>query len=161
MQLLVSDANILIDLEEGGLLTVFFELPYELTVPDILFYEELEEQHDHLLGMGLAVRELNSETMVYAFSLTQKASGPSRNDCFAIALAKQENCPLLSGDKALRKLADKELINTKGTIWVVSRLIEERLITVVDARSSYEKMKAAGRRLPWDIAERELTKLEP
>ena len=160
MQLLVSDANILIDLEEGGLLTAFFDLPYEFTVPDILFYEELEEQHAHLLEMGLAVRELNSETMSYAFTLTQKASGPSRNDCFAIALAKQENCPLLSGDKALRKLADKELIATKGTIWVVDKMVEENLITIEGARLSYEKMKSAGRRLPWDIAERNLTELE-
>ncbi|PWQ93101.1 PIN domain-containing protein [Leucothrix arctica] len=160
MQLLVSDANILIDLEEGGLLTAFFDLPYEFTVPDILFYEELEEQHVHLLEMGLAVRELNSETMSYAFTLTQKASGPSRNDCFAIALAKQEQCPLLSGDKALRKLAKKELVATNGSIWVVSRLIEEQLITVAEARVSYEKMKAAGRRLPWKIAEEELAKIE-
>lgn len=158
MQLLVSDANILIDLEEGGLLTAFFDLPYEFTVPDILFYEELEEQHAHLLGMGLAVRELNSETMVYAFSLTQQARGPSRNDCFAIALAKQENCPLLSGDKALRKLADKEFIKTKGTIWVVTRLIEEQLITASEAKDSYAKMKATGRRLPWKLAEEALTK---
>lgn len=158
MQLLVSDANILIDLEEGGLLTAFFDLPYEFTVPDILFFEELEEQHAHLLDMGLAVRELNAETMIYALSLTQKARGPSRIDCFAIALAKQENCPLLSGDKALRKLADKELINTKGTIWVVTRLIEEQLITVSQAKDSYEKMKASGRRLPWKLAEEALTK---
>ena len=159
MQLLVSDANILIDLEEGDLLTAFFDLPYEFSVPDILFYEELEEQHAHLLEMGLAVRELTSETMHYAFELTQKASGPSRNDCFAIALAKQEHCPLLSGDKALRKLADKELINTKGTIWIVTRLIEEQLITVTDAKDAYDKMKAAGRRLPWQVAEEELRKL--
>jgi hypothetical protein len=37
MQLLISDANILIDLEEGGLLEVFFRLPYQFSVPDILF----------------------------------------------------------------------------------------------------------------------------
>lgn len=160
MQLLVSDANILIDLEEGGLLTAFFDLPYEFTVPDILFSEELEEQHSHLLDMGLVIRELSADTMMYAFALTQKARGPSRMDCFAIALAKQESCPLLSGDKALRKLADKELIKTMGTIWVVTRLVEESLITKEHARSSYEKMKMAGRRLPWDIAEKELTKLQ-
>lgn len=103
MQLLVSDANILIDLEEGGILATFFELPYEFTVPDILFVEELEEQHAYLIDMGLVVRELSGDTMRYVFSLIQKARGPSRHDCFAIALAKQENCPLLSGDKDLRR----------------------------------------------------------
>ena len=159
MQLLVSDANILIDLEEGGLLTAFFDLPFEFTVPDILFFEELEEQHAHLLDIGLVVRELSVNTMSYAFSLTQKARGPSRMDCFALALAKEESCPLLSGDKALRKLANKELIQTMGTIWIVGRLVEEKLISKDEARSAYKKMKAAGSRLPWDTAEEELSKL--
>lgn len=156
MLLLVSDANILIDLEEGGLLTAFFSLPYEFTVPDILFYEELEEQHSHLIDLGLVIRELSSDTMSYVFSLIQKAKGPSRNDCFAIALAKQENCTLLSGDKDLRKLAKKENIQTNGTIWVVNRLVEEKLITVDEARKAYAQMKATGRRLPWAIAEKSL-----
>lgn len=160
MQLLVSDANILIDLEEGDLLATFFELPYEFTIPDILFFEELEEQHTHLIDMGLTTRELSGETMSYVFTLIEKAHGPSRNDCFAIALAKQENCPLLSGDKDLRKLAEDEFITTRGTIWVVNQMVENQLISVEQARASYALMKAAGRRLPWKIAESHLVELE-
>lgn len=38
MQLLISDANILIDLEEGELLNELFQLPYQFKVPDILFF---------------------------------------------------------------------------------------------------------------------------
>lgn len=60
MQLLISDANILIDLEEGDLFDVLFQLPYRFCVPDILFAEELEAQHSHLVEMGLALRELDS-----------------------------------------------------------------------------------------------------
>lgn len=44
MQLLISDANILIDLEEGEILDIFFQLPYQFSVPDILFFEELEDR---------------------------------------------------------------------------------------------------------------------
>ena len=43
MQLLISDANILIDMEEGELLPQMFQLPYNFSIPDILFYEELEQ----------------------------------------------------------------------------------------------------------------------
>ncbi|WP_223811888.1 PIN domain-containing protein [Pseudomonas oryziphila] len=53
MQLLISDANILIDLEEGELLAQLFTLPYQFTVPDILYFDELEAQHAHLLRLGL------------------------------------------------------------------------------------------------------------
>jgi len=52
MQLLISDANILIDLEEGEILNSLFSLPYQFTVPDILYFDELEMQHAHLLDRG-------------------------------------------------------------------------------------------------------------
>jgi hypothetical protein len=55
LQLLVSDTNIFIDLEEGNLLNEFFALPYEIAVPDILYYEELDTSHSHLVNCGLQV----------------------------------------------------------------------------------------------------------
>lgn len=51
--MLISDANILIDLEEGQLLELFFHLPYQFKVPDILF-EELKADHGHLTEPGNA-----------------------------------------------------------------------------------------------------------
>ena len=39
MLLLISDANVLIDIENGGLTGAMFSLPYQFAVPDILFYE--------------------------------------------------------------------------------------------------------------------------
>lgn len=59
MRLLVSDANILIDMEEGQLLTVVFKLPFELIIPDLLFSDELEELHPHWLGLGLKLGVLS------------------------------------------------------------------------------------------------------
>lgn len=130
MQLLISDANILIDLEEGELLNELFQLPYQFKVPDILFFEELEDQHAHLLERRLVLGELNSSAMLYSLELTARVRGPSRNDCFALALAKQESCPLLSGDQALRKAAEQEAVVVRGTIWLVEQLIHHRIITV-------------------------------
>ncbi|HBM64123.1 TPA: PIN domain-containing protein [Pseudomonas putida] len=160
MQLLISDANILIDLEEGELLDELFQLPYEFSVPDILFSEELESQHAHLLERGLILSELNSGSMLYALDLTARVSGPSRNDCFALALAKQENCPLLSGDQALRKAAEKEAVVVMGTIWLVEQLVQHQIISVPRAEAAYARMRANARRLPWDIALRRLNALD-
>lgn len=53
MLLLISDANILMDVEMGDLVAPMFSLGYQFAVPDVLYYEELEEQHAHLLDMGL------------------------------------------------------------------------------------------------------------
>ena len=42
MRLLISDANILIDMEVGGLTAAMFRLDgYRFAVPDVLFAEEL------------------------------------------------------------------------------------------------------------------------
>ena len=107
-QLLISDANILIDLEDGELITQLFSLPYQFSVPDMLFYDELEQQHSYLLDIGLQVGELSPPSMQKAEMLCQQYTQPSRYDCFALVLAKQEQCPLLTGDKNLRKAAEKE-----------------------------------------------------
>ncbi len=50
MLLLISDANILIDIEDGNLTSVIFRLPYEIAVPDILFELELRERHSSSFG---------------------------------------------------------------------------------------------------------------
>ncbi|MDP4527426.1 DUF3368 domain-containing protein [Alkalimonas delamerensis] len=156
MYLLISDANILIDLEEGQLLEVFFNLPYQFKVPDVLFHEELSEQHGFLIDLGLSLGELSPESMMYSFELRQKYTGPSMNDCFALALARQEQCPLLTGDIALRKAAEKEAILVQGTLWVVEQLVTHGMITVVEAQAAYDKMAKAGRRLPWALAKQRL-----
>ena len=160
MQLLISDANILIDLEEGQLIERMFELPYQFAIPDILFIEELEDEHQHLLGFGLQLRELDGEAMMHAMALIPRYGKASRNDCFALALAARENCPLLTGDRALRIAAETELVTVHGTIWLVGALVRLQVIHAEEARRSYSLMRSNGRRLPWDIAEAALRELE-
>jgi len=156
---LLSDANILIDLEEGGLIEEAFRLPFQFSVPDMLFEEEMDQQHGYLIDLGLELRELSSESMFRGMGFIQQYTNPSRNDCFALALAKQENCPLLTGDKALRHAAEAEAVTVRGTLWIVEQLIRQELISTDQARSAYERMKQAGRRLPWQLAETKL--IEP
>lgn len=156
MRLLISDANILIDMEEGQLIEQMFRLPWTFSVPDILFVEELQAQHAYLMEKGLQVGELTPDSMLYAFQLSQRSHGPSRNDCFALALARQELCPLLTGDKALRVLADGEQVEVKGTIWLVEQLMTEKIITRQEAREAYARMRENARRLPWGLVEKSL-----
>ena len=160
MLLLISDANILMDVEVGELLAPMFSLGYQFAVPNILYYEELEEQHAHLLDMGLQVRVLSDKTVerVQALSLTYKK--PGRNDLFALALAEVEKCPLLTGDAALRTAAETEKIEVKGTVWLISEMVRQNRITITVARAALHRMRVNGRRLPWDVAEKMLDEFE-
>ncbi|MBU6995887.1 DUF3368 domain-containing protein [Ferrovum myxofaciens] len=160
MLLLISDANILIDIEIGGLVAPMFSLDYQFAVPDILFYEELEERHSHLLEIGLEAKALDEAMVAHVAELVALYPRPSRNDLFALVLAANEDCPLLTGDKDLRAAAENENIETRGTLWLVQEMMRTGKITVQVARGAYQRMRAHGRRLPWNLAELGLREIE-
>lgn len=70
MLLLISDANILMDVEVGDLVAPMFSLGYQFAVPDVLYFDELEEQHAHLLDMGL-------QTMTSAWHVSRRSARPT------------------------------------------------------------------------------------
>ena len=160
MLLLISDTNILIDIEDGYLTPVVFRLSYEIAVPDILFESELRERHSHLLEAGLKVKSLTPESVKKTESLTAQYPRPSMMDHSALALAIQEQCPLLTGDKDLRIAAKKENIKVYGTIWIVEQLLHQKLILPQKAKVSFDIMKAKGSRLPWMDADKLINKWE-
>lgn len=126
----------------------------------MLFVDELEEQHSYLLEHGLQLGELSPDSMAEVEQLVLRYNQPSRYDCMALVLAKQQQCPLLTGDMALRKAAIKEQVEVKGTLWVIGELIEKQIITWQAAKIAYEKMEAEGRRLPWDKVKAQLQEFE-
>ncbi|HIC84955.1 MAG TPA: DUF3368 domain-containing protein [Desulfobacterales bacterium] len=159
MQLYISDANIFIDLDVCGLLSKMFDLPYDFAVPDILYMEELEVQHSDLPGYGLQIKRLESQSIIYAMELREQYIGPSDNDFFAFVLAKQEACPLITGDAQLRKVATAEGVELKGTIWIVEQFIREGFLDCNAAQEAFAIMKSKERRLPWEKAEQMIMSL--
>lgn len=154
MLLLISDANVLIDIEVGELTAPMFSLDYQFAVPDILFEEEMRAQHPHLVSMGLQTLSLSEADLRRVQRLSQSHPRPSRNDLFALALAFANRCPLLTGDAALRKAAESEQVEVRGSIWLMAEMVGQGRITQTVAKAALQKMRAEGRRLPWDEAER-------
>ena len=157
-RLLISDANIIIDMNTGGLLRLMFRLDATFAVPDTLFEEELRAHHPELPRLGLRLLELREETVVYAERLVEKyrGLGASINDLLALALAWQEKCPLLTGDSRLRTAGQTEGVDLHGSVWLIDQRLQAGTITVRQAAAGYEKMRNAGRRLPWDEIEKQL-----
>lgn len=160
MLLLISDANILMDIEVGDLVASMFSLGYLFAVPDVLYFDELEEQHAHLLDMGLQTMTLSAKSVARVEALSQTYARPGRNDLFALALAEDRQCPLLTGDAALRQAAETEQVEVKGTVWLIAEMVREQRITIAVARAALHKMRVNGRRLPWELAEQMLAELE-
>ena len=161
-RLLISDANIIIDMKAGDLLRMMFRFDATFAVPDLLFEEELRADDPDLPRLGLKLLELHEETVAYAEGLTAKYRrlGASINDLLALALARQEKCPLLTGDLRLRTAAQDEGVEMHGTLWLIEQMVKARTITVRQAEGAYTKMREAGRRLPWDEVDQQLRVLK-
>jgi predicted nucleic acid-binding protein len=158
-KLLISDANIFIDMEVGGLTKQMFRLKeYEFAVPDVLYETELKDNHSGLPKLGLRRIELQPPAIEETVALGTKYPKPGRIDLMALALAKQEQCPLLTGDHRLREAGIAEGVAVFGTLWLVGEMLRAKIITQKDARSAYAEMKESGRRLPWNEIERQLEK---
>ena len=160
MQLLISDANIFIDFEDGGLLEELFDLGVTIAVPDVLFEDELRDQHEALLEHGLRLMSLKAAAVERTIELASRYRRPSRLDLAALALAEQEGCPLVTGDRRLREAADHEGVEVHGTLWVAELLCTEGIVSVAQLRVAYARMRGAGRRLPWQVVEEQLQRLE-
>ena len=151
-QMLISDANIFIDLDCCALTELMFTLPYRFCTPDVLFEQELRKQHADLLQMGLQKLSLTEQSMIYVVQLSGQYRKTSLYDLMALSLARQESCPLLTGDKALRDAAQKEAVLIKGTVWVLEQLVVHQKIDKNQAITALDTMKSQGRRLPFDHA---------
>lgn len=156
MLLIISDASVLIDIECGELTSAMFSLPWQFAVPDVLFAEELESRHGHLLQLGLISRTMSSDLVAEAYKLRQQYVRTSVNDLLALTLAKHENSQLLTGDRALRLVATELSVEVHGTLWLVEQMIRQNKITIGVAREGFQLMREFGSRLPWGEIERML-----
>lgn len=156
--LLISDANVLIDVVAGDIIEETFALHHTLGVPDVLFHYELQTRHSDLPARGLRVMELAPPAVLETLRLLERhaPTGVSNQDCMALALAKQEQCTLLTGDAALRQVALLEGVEVRGTVWLVQEMFDNGLINTGKARNAYDAMRTDGSRLPWGEVDRQL-----
>jgi predicted nucleic acid-binding protein len=155
-RLLISDANILIDMEVAGLVDLVFALPYEYMTPDTLFEEELRDSHEVLIQKGLKLESLSTEQVEKVERLGKTYKGVSNHDVTAMVLAQDKETPLLTGDRRLRQVCTEERIDVRGTLWLMDQLLSAELITVEGAARAYELMEEDGSRLPWDEVEKQI-----
>ncbi len=160
MLLIISDASVLIDIEHSKLTSAMFSLPYQFAVPDILYMEELAKRHGTLLQSGLINKRMNGELIAEAYNLRQQYSKLSVNDLLALTLAKSEKSQLLTGDRALRDVANIFNIKVHGTIWLVEQMLEYKKISLEVARLALQRMRDSGSRLPWKEFEKFLDQYE-
>ena len=117
----------MIHLEKAALLNAVLKLPYTFVMPDALFEDEwlglAESDKKMLCDNGLEVRKLPGAAVTRAAAHFNRHKRLTLNDCFALALAQDiDDSILLTGDSALRTVAERNEIEVHGVLWVTDEL---------------------------------------
>lgn len=152
----VVDANVLIDLRSGGIVTEFFRLPLRASVPDVILAEMLDGRQVDFLEQGLIEHEFSGKQVKEVHQLRSVQRNISVNDMFAFVLARDTRATLLTGDGNLRRFARQQMVNVHGMLWVLDELVRLNVIIKPAAAIALEKMLRDGARLPREECESRL-----
>jgi predicted nucleic acid-binding protein len=125
-----------------------FRLPLELIAPDVVIEELHTPDGKDLVDLGLQVRELSGQQVLMVLDLAERYARPSRQDLFALVLAKEIKAVLLTGDGSLREAAERERVQVHGTIWLLDQMVEHEIIDKQERAASLKHMIESGSRLP-------------
>lgn len=156
MVVCVHDANILIDLAKSGLLDAYARLGWKTHVPDMVL-REVREEIGIWLERGLfQIESFQAEELEkIVLLLTSHSRRISLPDASALHLARRLAVPLLTGDGALRKAAERDGLECHGLLWILDHLHQagtppRTLLDGLDAAL------ASGARLPMEECARRI-----
>lgn len=153
MRIAIQDANILIDLELAGLFDSYFELRIETHTSDFIVQELRQGGHEaalsHIRADRIRMHEFTEPQLSKIVALYEEVqSGPDLADCSVLYLARELDATLLTNEKPLRKAAGKRCIEVHGTLWILDRLVETKLLAPAEAAACIKRLLAANRYLP-------------
>jgi len=153
MKIAVQDANILMDMMEGGFSDLWFDLGIETNTTDQIISEiqqpEQKSQVEALVSSGkLGVSSLDGQEMEELIALRMQNEDLSIQDCSVLKLAESANAMLLTGDKDLRRFAKNRHIEVYGTLWILDMLVDKNLLAPQMAAQKLQKLLSSKRRLP-------------
>ena len=146
--MLVTDANIWIDLENGGVLEVVFMLSYQWATPDAVVDEELGPLGAGVCARGVTALVADEELQAQWEELRLAHRLPSDADLYGLVHARHLGARLVTGDRDLRHAAESEGVQVSGILWLLDELVTSKLCTGPDAGRALRAMLDANARLP-------------
>ncbi len=151
LPLLVTDTNIWIDLDNGGLLSEAAQLSYQFCVPGLAIIDELlQPGWPAIESLGVTALELEVEEIQALPALRLKYRSLSLIDLAAYLLAKRQRAMLLTGDSHLRKLGLESGLTVHGILWLLDELLACQTIDYLRAANALQSILDGGARLPED-----------
>ncbi len=153
MDIIINDANILIDLTHLNLVEEFVQLDLNLKTTDFVFAELNADQqaifNQYIEDGKLEVIITEDEGVLNSIAeILNKTTGLSFEDCSVWYYAEKLKGILLSGDGKLRRQATASGISVKGILFVFDQLLLADLITLETAIEKIEMLYLKNTRLP-------------
>ncbi len=159
MNIVVCDANIVIDLLQVDLFDTFLKLRWDMHVPpDVV--DEVQEENSDLLIQAIKSRDIlvpvfTSEELFRIQDYKARYQPLSIQDCSCLLLAKKLSAVLLTGEKKLKMIATTSHgIQVHGVLWIFEHLVGKRLITPHMAHTGLSQLLTLNSRLPKPECER-------
>jgi predicted nucleic acid-binding protein len=156
MKVVIHDACALIDLLKGSLVELWIKCGIEIHTTQLALLE-VEDDPAHLRNSGaLRIRELSDADLGELLSFQKSFKALSLQDCSVLRLAQELDAPLLTGDKDLRAVAERNGMRVHGMLWVLDMMLEQGVLTTIDAARSLRLLLGEGSRFPRSECERRL-----
>ena len=156
MDIVVKDANIIIDLLNTGLAQHCWQLDLEFHTT-LHVFREIRDDTQRLLMMDMIISGelivddfLDEEyerflQMVEAFD---EENNLSDADCSVIILAQRYNCRLLTSDRKLKRQAENYGLKVNGLLWIVDAIVEKSILTGKEMIPYLERYRETNERAP-------------
>ncbi|MBS1588353.1 MAG: PIN domain-containing protein [Bacteroidetes bacterium] len=158
-KLIITDTNVFFDIMSIEILPDFFGLDFEICTTDFVINEiiridQAEQVQTFIRSKKLTVYKFTPEEVDEVISLKTKRNLRRITDKSVMWKALQLKCRLLTGDKNLKNEAEEQGLQVNGSLWVIKMLVENRIITSVNAAELLEKLKTVNEGLPKDEIEK-------
>ncbi len=134
MIIVVSDANIIIDLLQINLFPDFLKLNWEKYItPNVV--DEVQEENSDLLFKAINTNQVfmppfEFDDLQQIQNHFNRYAPLSVADCSCLHMAEKTPAILLTGEKQLRSIAHTtHALEVHGTLWILDHMIEENIIT--------------------------------
>lgn len=154
MKVLITDANILIDLLKTETISRFFKLDYEIHTTQSVINECDDEQQEvlnrHIRGGRLLIFSMGANDDDHIEYLLGENPGLSHADCTVLYVARNLDAILLTGDRKLRSVTLVYNIEVRGIFWVFDEMLKQKIIEKKVYIKKLLRLKEVNRWLPED-----------
>lgn len=163
-RIVISDANILFDLLSVELLEHFFGLPWEVHTTELVISEIKEPEQLACVEGFRKDKKLNvvgfEMPEMFEISALQRSCGnnASMPDCSVWYYAKKVDGRLLTGDRKLRSVAERDSVRVSGILYIFDRMVENSALLPGLAAEKLEFLMKKNGRLPKEECERRIEK---